>query len=73
MAKDLKKGDRVQWNSHGAKALGTVKRKITSDSEAAGRKVRASNENPQYLVESEKSGGTAVHKPDALKKKSKKK
>jgi hypothetical protein len=28
--------------------------------------VRASKDEPQYLVRSEKSGGTAVHKPGAL-------
>ena len=49
---------------------GTVERKITSDTEAGGRTVRASKDEPQYLVKSEKSGGTAVHKPDALRKRS---
>ena len=44
---------------------GTVEREITSDTEAAGRTVRASKDEPQYLVRSEKSGGTAVHKPEA--------
>ena len=47
---------------------GTVERKITSDTEAGGRKVRASEDEPQYLVRSEKSGGTAVHKPSALRR-----
>ncbi len=72
MAKDktFKKGDRVEWQSHGSTAVGTVERKITSDTEAAGRTVRASMDEPQYLVRSEKSGGTAVHKPEALTKKS---
>ncbi len=65
---EFKKGDRVEWNSHGSKAVGTVERKITSDTEAGGRTVKASEEEPQYLVKSEKSGGTAVHKPDALRK-----
>ena len=32
----------------------------------AGRTVRASEDDPQYEVRSEKSGGTAVHKPGAL-------
>ena len=64
MAEDLKKGDHVTWNSHGGQAEGTVDRKITTDTEAAGRTVRASPEDdPQYEVTSEKSGGTAVHKP----------
>jgi Hypervirulence associated proteins TUDOR domain len=67
---DFKKGDKVQWNSHGGKAVGEVEEKITSDTKAAGRQVRASEDDPQYLVKSEKSGGEAVHKPGALKKSS---
>ena len=68
MADEFSKGDHVTWNSHGGQAEGTVDRKITSDTEAAGRTVRASPEDPQYEVTSEKSGGTAVHKADALTK-----
>ena len=66
----LKKGDEVTWNSHGGKAEGKVERKITEETEAGGRKVKASKDEPQYLVKSDKSGGEAVHKPSALKKKS---
>ncbi len=66
---DFKKGDKVEWNSHGSKAKGEVKEKITSETEAGGRKVKASKDEPQYLVKSEKSGGTAVHKPGALHEK----
>ncbi len=69
MADDFTKGDHVTWKSHGGEAEGTVKRKITSDTEAGGRKVKASKDEPQYEVESEKSGGTAVHKPGALHEK----
>jgi hypothetical protein len=68
MAKQLKKGDKVQWRSHGTTVTGTVEGKITTDTGAAGRKVRASEENPQYRVVSDKSGRDAVHKPDALKR-----
>ena len=45
-----------------------VEKKITEDTEEAGRTVRASKDDPQYLVKSEKSGGEAVHKPGALTK-----
>jgi hypothetical protein len=45
-----------------------VEKKITSDTDAAGRKVRASKDEPQYLVKSEKSGGEAAHKPEALER-----
>jgi hypothetical protein len=68
MADDLSTGDHVSWNSHGGQAEGTVTKKITKETEAAGRKVKASKDEPQYEVESEKSGGTAVHKPGALHK-----
>jgi hypothetical protein len=68
MGKSFKPGDRVEWNSHGSKAVGRVERKITQDTEAGGRKVKASEDEPQYLVKSDKSGGTAVHKPEALRK-----
>jgi hypothetical protein len=69
MAQEFKKGDKVVWSSHGTDDTpGVVERKITSDTEAGGRKVKASEEEPQYLVKSEKGGGEAVHKPDALKK-----
>lgn len=65
---EFSKGDKVKWSSHGGEAVGTVEKKITSDTKEAGRQVRASKDDPQYLVKSEKSGGTAVHKPSALKK-----
>ena len=68
MSDNLKKGDHVTWKSHGSEAEGEVTRKITSDTEAGGRTVRASEDDPQYEVKSEKSGGTAVHKPGALYK-----
>jgi hypothetical protein len=66
--REFKKGDKVKWKSHGGEAVGHVERKITSDTELAGRKVRASQEEPQYLVKSETSGGEAVHKPEALER-----
>lgn len=69
MGKEFNKGDKVTWQSHGSTAEGTVENKITSDTEEAGRTVRASKDEPQYKVRSDKSGGDAVHKPDALKKK----
>ena len=66
MADNLRKGDKVRWNSHGGEAVGEVEEKITEDTEEAGRTVRATKDDPQYLVRSDKSGGEAVHKPDAL-------
>ncbi|MFD8423830.1 DUF2945 domain-containing protein [Streptomyces sp. NPDC059466] len=68
--RDPSKGDKVTWNSHGSTASGTVEKKITRRTEAAGRTVDASPDEPQYEVRSDTSGRTAVHKPSALKKKS---
>jgi hypothetical protein len=64
--KEFHEGDEVTWKSHGGEAVGEVEKKITEDTKAAGRTVRASEDEPQYLVKSEKSGREAVHKPSAL-------
>jgi hypothetical protein len=45
-----------------------VKKKLTSSTEVGGQKIDASEDDPRYLVESEKSGKEAAHKPDALSK-----
>jgi Hypervirulence associated proteins TUDOR domain len=61
------KGDKVEWKSHGQNIRGKVAEKITGDTHAAGRQVRASDNDPQYRVTSDKTGADAVHKPDALR------
>lgn len=66
--KKFTKGDKVKWQSHGQTVEGEVERKITSDTEEAGRTVRASKDDPQYQVRSDKTGKDAVHKPDALRR-----
>jgi hypothetical protein len=43
-----------------------VKKKLTSSTEVGGQKINASEDDPRYLVESEKSGKEAAHKPDTL-------
>ncbi len=65
---EYKKGDRVKWDAGNQSSVGTVEKKITEDGEWGGRKVSASKDEPQYLVKSEKTGKTAVHKPSALHK-----
>ncbi|OBG72297.1 hypothetical protein A9X05_27665 [Mycobacterium sp. E3298] len=66
--KEFHKGDKVEWKSHGSNVRGTVEAEITSDTEAAGRTVRASKDEPQYRVRSDKTGADAVHKPGALRR-----
>ncbi|MFC7814958.1 MULTISPECIES: DUF2945 domain-containing protein [unclassified Streptomyces] len=65
----LEKGDKVAWSTHGTETEGKVEKKITERTEAAGRTVDASSDDPQYQVRSDKSGKSAVHKPSALRKK----
>ncbi|MET0494799.1 MAG: DUF2945 domain-containing protein [Actinoplanes sp.] len=62
----MRKGEKVTWSSHGHEVHGTVEEKITSETTEAGRKVKASPEEPQYKVKSAKTGREAVHKPEAL-------
>ncbi|WP_433559971.1 DUF2945 domain-containing protein [Pseudonocardia xinjiangensis] len=68
---EFEKGDHVTWKSHGGIAEGEVEEEITEDTEAAGRTVRATPDDPQYRVRSGKSGRDAVHRPEALTKKPK--
>lgn len=69
MADEFKKGDKVEWDSAGGHSVGTVVEKVTSDEKIKGHTAKASKEEPQYRVESDKSGKEAIHKPEELKKK----
>jgi len=69
MTKTFEQGDRVSWNTSQGTTRGKVVERLTSDTKIQEHQVRASEDDPQYLVKSEKSGGEAVHKPGALKKK----
>ncbi len=66
MTHDFKKGDRVRWDAGNESSTGTIEEKITSRTHAGGRDVDASADEPQFLVRSEKTGRTAVHRPDAI-------
>jgi Hypervirulence associated proteins TUDOR domain len=68
MAK-LLPGDKVQWKTSQGLTSGVVKKKLTSKTNIMSHVVAASKKNPEYLVESEKTGAKAAHKPSALKKK----
>lgn len=69
VSKTLKAGDAVEWQTSQGKTSGTVKKKLTSKTKIKSHVVAASKDDPQYLVQSKKSGGLAAHKPAALKKK----
>ena len=65
--KTFSKGDKVKWNSSGGTAHGKVVKKLTSETHIKDHKVAASEDDPQYLVETE-DGAQAAHKPSALTK-----
>jgi hypothetical protein len=48
--------------------VGQGKEKLTSETQVGGQRIDASEDDPRYLVESEKSGKEAAHKPDSLTK-----
>ncbi|CAN5447356.1 DUF2945 domain-containing protein [soil metagenome] len=68
MPKEPKKGDKVAWQTPQGKTTGTGKKKLTSSTKIKGHKVAASKDDPEFLVESDKSGNKAAHKPAALSK-----
>lgn len=68
VSKSLHAGDHVEWQTPQGKTVGTVKKKIAAKTKIKTHVVAASKENPQYLVESKKTGGVAAHKAAALKK-----
>jgi Hypervirulence associated proteins TUDOR domain len=67
MSDEFKKGDKVKWDSSQGPIEGTVKQKLTEPMEIKSHHVAASKEDPQYLVESDKTGKEAAHKPESLR------
>jgi Hypervirulence associated proteins TUDOR domain len=68
MTTELKVGDRVSWNSEAGRVTGIIRKKIVSPVRFKGYVVRASEREPQYMIESEKTDHVAVHKRSALRK-----
>ena len=68
MAKALKAGDAVKWDTPQGETKGKVVKKVTKTEKAGGHTAKASKDDPQYRVKSAKSGKEAIHKADELKK-----
>ncbi len=66
MSKDLSKGDRVSWNTSQGRTHGHIVERRTKDFTFDGQHFTASDDEPSYIVESEKSGKRAAHKGSAL-------
>ena len=70
MSKSLKPGTKVTWGTSQGETKGTVEKKVTSTTRVKGHVAKATKENPEYLVKSDKTGAKAVQKPDELRRKS---
>lgn len=64
----VKEGDKVKWDTSGGETHGTVEKKVTSETKIKGHVAKATKDEPQFVVKSDKSGKEAVHKPEELKK-----
>ena len=62
MKHEFKVGDHVEWNSEAGHVRGTIKKKVTSAIKFKTYTVRASKEEPQYLIKSDKTDHMAMHK-----------
>ncbi len=59
-------GDHVGWNSEAGRVSGTIVRVHTRDFDYKGHTHRASAEEPQYEIRSDKTDHVAAHKGSAL-------
>ena len=66
MPQTLKCGDKVPWDSLGGHGVGKVVKKQTTPTQIKAHKVAASKDNPQHIVQSDKSGKVAAYKPGEL-------
>lgn len=64
----LSKGDTVHWNTSQGKTTGKLVQKRVSDFEFDGQTFKPTDDDPYWIVESEKSGSRAAHKESALTK-----
>ena len=72
MPSHFKVGDHVTWNSEAGHVSGHISKVHTQDFDYKGHTHRASAEEPQYEIKSDKTDHIAAHKGSALKKVAKK-
>ena len=65
-------GDHVTWNSEAGHVSGTITKVHTKDFDYKGHTRRASEEEPQYEIASDKTDHVAAHKGSALHRTAKK-
>lgn len=60
-------GDHVSWNSEAGEVSGTITKIHDTDFNYKGHTRRASADNPQYEIKSDKTSHIAAHKGSALR------
>ncbi|VXB47472.1 DUF2945 domain-containing protein [Citricoccus sp. K5] len=68
MTQKFSVGDHVSWNSEAGHVSGTITQVHTSDFQYKGHTRRASRDDPQYEIRSDKTDHVAAHKGGALTK-----
>lgn len=66
MTRKFRVGDHVSWNSEAGRVSGTIIAVRTEDFDYKGHTRRASKEEPQYEIRSDKTDHVAAHKGGAL-------
>ena len=66
MATEFSVGDHVGWNSEAGEVSGTITKVHTADFDFKGHRRRASNDEPQYEIASDRTDHIAAHKGSAL-------
>ena len=68
MSTEFAVGDHVSWNSEAGHVSGTITKIHTKDFDYKGHTRRASPEDPQYEIASDKTDHVAAHQGSALHK-----
>lgn len=66
MKRRFRVGDHVSWNSEAGRVRGTITKVIATPTRFKGYTIRATRDEPQYQIISDKTDHVAVHKASAL-------
>ncbi|TDP79236.1 hypothetical protein DEU31_1607 [Brachybacterium sp. AG952] len=67
MSTEFAVGDHVSWDSEAGRVTGTITKVHTADFDYKGHRRRASEDEPQYEIASDKTDHIAAHKESALR------
>lgn len=68
MSHDFEVGDHVEWNSDAGRVRGTIQLVVTKEAKFKSYSRHVSKDEPQYLINSDKTDHLAMFKGSALKK-----